>query len=70
MVWREEVLPLLQVHDDLLFEVEDGMLELAAGAIKTVMEGVVELPERKLPVPVVVEAKAGKRWGSMERIGE
>ncbi len=58
---------LLQVHDELVFEIPRGKLEEYAPVIKEIMEGVV--PEEKLHgVPIVVEGKAGKNWGEMEKI--
>jgi len=59
----DEVKMLLQVHDELVFEVADGKVEEAARKIKKIMEEVL-----KLKVPVVVDASAGKNWGEMEPI--
>jgi len=58
---------LLQVHDELVFEIPHAKLEECAPVIKEIMEGVV--PEVKLRgVPIVVEGKAGKNWGEMTKI--
>ena len=54
---------LLQVHDELLFEVKTGKVKDYAGKIKKMMEQSIELS-----VPVLVEAKAGKNWGEMEKV--
>jgi DNA polymerase-1 len=51
---------LLQVHDELLFEVPEGELEETAGLAVREMEGAVELS-----VPLEVEAKQGPSWGEM-----
>lgn len=52
---------LLQVHDELLFEIaEDKAVEIA-GHLKNIMEKVT-----KLKVPVLVDVKAGNSWGDME----
>ena len=48
---------LLQVHDELLFEVPQAELDKAAAAIKQVMELVATLS-----VPLVVETGHGKSW--------
>ncbi len=48
---------LLQVHDELLFEVPQAELDRAAAAIKQVMESVATLS-----VPLVVETGHGKSW--------
>ncbi len=57
-----DVFMLLQVHDELVFEVREGELKKAAAAIKREMEGAYELA-----VPLVVEMKAGPNWRDMER---
>lgn len=54
------VLPILQVHDELIFEVEDGLVDLVAGEFAPVFEHSTELA-----VPLEVGIKYGKRWGSM-----
>jgi len=55
---------LLQVHDELLFEVRENETEKWAKKIKDIMENVVSLK-----VPVEVDAKAGKNWGEMKAVG-
>lgn len=50
---------LLQIHDELLFEVERPEEGLQ---YREIMESVVQLK-----VPLKVEIKVGKRWGSLER---
>ncbi|EAU46439.1 DNA polymerase I [Salipiger bermudensis] len=52
---------LLQVHDELIFEVEQGAEEALISAARTVMEGAAE-PVVKLDVPLVVDAGQGKSW--------
>ena len=52
---------LLQVHDELLFEVEDGAVDDLINAARTVMEGAAE-PVIKLEVPLVVDAGQGANW--------
>ncbi len=53
---------LLQVHDELVFEVPDGQEEEAAGVIKKVMASAAE-PGQKLDVPLDVEVGWGAHWG-------
>ena len=48
---------LLQVHDELIFEVPDEEIEQARTLIKDVMENIVHLS-----VPLVVEIGYGKNW--------
>ena len=58
----ERVRMLLQVHDELVFEVPDGQEELAAEVIKRVMAAAAE-PAIKLDVPLEVEVGWGAHWG-------
>jgi DNA polymerase-1 len=52
---------LLQVHDELIFEVPEGTEEAAIATIKTVMETAAE-PAVRLTVPLQVDAHAAKNW--------
>lgn len=54
---------LLQVHDELLFEVDKAELPAFAAWVRGVMEGAAELR-----VPLVVDVKAGPNWQDMEKI--
>ena len=54
---------LLQVHDELLFEVDKGEVPAFAKWIKQVMEDAYELK-----VPLVAEVKAGANWNEMEKL--
>ncbi len=51
---------LLQVHDELVFEVPEKEVKTLAPRIVDIMENV-----EKLKCPIVVEAKAGKNWDEM-----
>lgn len=51
---------LLQIHDELLFEVEEGAVETARTVIKNAMEHACEFP-----VATTVSVKEGTRWGSL-----
>ncbi|MFA6028644.1 MAG: DNA polymerase I [Elusimicrobiota bacterium] len=53
---------LLQVHDELLFELPEGALEPFARWVKGEMEGAV-----RLEIPVLVDLKAGADWRDMEK---
>jgi DNA polymerase I len=52
---------LLQVHDELLFEVAEAELEPTAEVVKRVMEGACA-PHCELSVPLVVETGFAKSW--------
>jgi len=54
---------LLQVHDELVFEVPEGREEQAADVIRRVMAGAAE-PALKLDVPLDVEVGWGVHWGA------
>lgn len=48
----------LQIHDELLFEVPEAQVEPLASCVKQIMEGVMPLK-----VPLVVDISVGKNWG-------
>ncbi len=54
---------LLQVHDELIFEVPEAELAKATDLVQRVMEGAY-----KLDIPLSTDAKAGASWGAMEKI--
>ncbi|MDE2489808.1 MAG: DNA polymerase I, partial [Elusimicrobia bacterium] len=54
---------LLQVHDELIFEVEAGEVPRFAKRVRGAMEGAV-----RLKVPLVVDVKAGPNWQDMEKL--
>ena len=54
---------LLQVHDELLFEVPRSELDIMADIVCSIMEGAMELT-----VPLKVEMKAGANWGEMQPV--
>ncbi|QCP86790.1 DNA polymerase I [Cereibacter sphaeroides] len=54
---------LLQVHDELLFEVEEEAADALIGRVREVMEGAAE-PAVKLTVPLTVEAGRGLNWAA------
>ncbi|MDO8557117.1 MAG: DNA polymerase [Candidatus Jorgensenbacteria bacterium] len=60
-LFREHVRLLLSTHDELLFEVEDDKVKSVVPLIARVMESAA-----KISVPLRVEAKIGKNWGSMK----
>lgn len=54
---------LLQVHDELVFEIREDMIKEVVKKIINIMENAI-----KLKVPVIVDAKAGDNWGEMNKI--
>lgn len=52
---------LLQIHDELIFEVEEGFVEEFCERVKGIMQGVV-----RLNVPLVVNVSSGKTWSELK----
>jgi len=52
---------LLQVHDELLFEVDEDAIDATIDAVRAVMEGA-SAPAVHLDVPLVVDAGTGANW--------
>lgn len=61
--YKDEVRMLIQVHDELLFEVKEEHLKEAEQKIRKAMKEAIQLE-----VPVVVDAEAGYNWGEMEKV--
>lgn len=60
-----DVRMLLQIHDELLFEIREEKFKTLVPKLLTVMESVVPA-EKRNGVPIRAEAKFGKDWGEME----
>ncbi len=58
-----DVRMLLQVHDELVFELDPGQVDAASEVIRTVMAGAAE-PLVQLSVPLGVEIGTGSSWGA------
>ncbi|HET6534748.1 MAG TPA: DNA polymerase I [Sphingomicrobium sp.] len=58
----DDVKMLLQVHDELVFEVPEGLEEAASAVIRKIMAEAAE-PALKLEVPLDVEIGWGPNWG-------
>lgn len=56
-------LPLMQIHDELLFEVSTNQLETIIPLFLSIIEEAV-----KLTVPIKASAKVGERWNEMKEI--
>lgn len=59
----EDIRMLLQVHDELLFEIREDDIEKTVIKLKEIMENVI-----KLKVPIVVDVSMGENWGSLEKL--
>ncbi|MBI5230122.1 MAG: DNA polymerase I [Candidatus Magasanikbacteria bacterium] len=58
---RDEAAMVLQVHDELVFEVKEKFVADLVAPIKKIMEEIVDFE-----VPIVVDVKTGINWGEME----
>ena len=58
-IWKDSVAAdmIIQVHDELVFEVDEDQVEKVCGVVVEMMEGALELN-----VPIVVDAQWGKTW--------
>ena len=54
---QDKVKMILQVHDELVFEVEKAFVEKIVPIIKNLMESAA-----RLKVPIVAEVKVGRNW--------
>ncbi|GAB6157881.1 hypothetical protein JCM39194_10810 [Desulfotomaculum varum] len=62
---RPYIKPLLQIHDELLFEVEEDKVSETADFIKACMEAV---PFPEFDVPIKAEGAVGVRFGELEEM--
>ena len=61
--YGEKAQMILQVHDDLIFEVDEDVLEEVAAIIRSEMENAIQLA-----VPLTVDIKVGKNWAEMQQL--
>ena len=58
---------LLQVHDELVFEIKEDKVGELAPRIKEIMENIMSERDRQ-GIPLIADGKVGKNWGEMERL--
>lgn len=61
----DEVRMLMQVHDELLFEIKDSEVNKVVPELVSIMENVLTEKDSK-GVPLIADVKIGKNWNSME----
>jgi DNA polymerase-1 len=61
--WKGRML--VQVHDELLFEIPNEHLEKSQAVIKSIMENAIPLS-----IPVIVDLKSGVNWADMTPVRE
>ena len=63
----DKVYLLLQVHDELIYEVKEGSEKEASKIIQEAMESVLKDKEKNpAEVPVTVSVSLGKDWGELK----
>jgi len=60
---KKIVRPLIQIHDEMIYEISNDQAKIIIPRIKATMESVASLR-----VPLVVDAKVGRRWGEMKKL--
>ncbi len=63
---NDDVRMLLQVHDELVFEIKEGQVDALVPELARIMSSVLNEKDTK-DVPVSVEAKLGDNWTEMEK---
>lgn len=64
---EEKAFLILQVHDELVYEVKKELVEKLAPKIKAIMESIVPA-EKSRGVPIVVDVSLGDNWGAMQKL--
>lgn len=65
--WREDVRLILQVHDELVYEISKDKAEPAAREICRIMEQIVAKSELS-GIPIVAQISIGENWGDMKKV--
>ncbi len=63
----DDVHMLLQIHDELVFEIKESKVREVVPVLKKIMEGSLEGKET-FEVPIVAEVKVGHNWRDMEKM--
>lgn len=65
--YKKKGMLVLQIHDELMFELDKDILQSAASDIVRTMEEVI--PRKELNgIPLTVSSEAGENWGEMKKI--
>ncbi len=64
---RDDAHLLLQVHDELVYEIKTAQVPTLSNQIKEIMEGVMKNQETH-GVPITAEMKSGPNWGQMQSL--
>lgn len=63
----EDAYLLLQVHDELVYEIRTSRIGALTGKIEEIMESVLS-PEEARSVPIIVTMESGSNWGDMSAL--
>jgi DNA polymerase-1 len=64
---RDDVRMLLQVHDELVFEIKEKLVEVVAPEIKRMMEGVIDT-KKTSGIVMLTECSAGDNWVETKKV--
>ncbi len=64
---KDEAFLILQIHDEVIYEVSNEKVSDFAKQAKKIMEGIL-VPEMTKGVPIIANASFGKDWGDMKEI--
>jgi len=64
---RDSMKLLLQIHDEVIYEVDVDMVEKVAEDVKKIMERALDGKDTK-GVPVIANASSGKSWGELKEV--
>lgn len=62
---ENQVYLILQIHDELIFEIDDKIVERVVPEIKMIMQDVLSL-DQTLGVPIIVNSAVGQDWGHLK----
>jgi DNA polymerase-1 len=66
---ENDVVMLLQVHDEIIFEINKNVIKKVAPVIKKIMEEVITVKESG-GIPLVINVSVGDSWGEMEKVNQ
>lgn len=66
-LYKYNIRPILQIHDELLFEVDDGHEQEAINIIRSAME---RQPFEGFDIPIVAEGEHGLCFGKLHELEE
>lgn len=62
-----DVRMLLQVHDELVFEIKEDLLDEVVPTLVSIMEHVFDGEKKEVTIPIVADVKVGDNWEEMEK---